>query len=85
MKKLFEEYEIALIESDKANAAFENEPENADFEKAFDAAYKAEFDAFVNLAKGIEEITNGKINFETAKIMINTRFDDLKKLVLMLG
>lgn len=83
MKNLITEYEIAKRESDAAENAMLENPENAELETAFDNAYKKEFDSFVNLANGIKEITNGKISFETAKIMINTRFAEIKNLIAL--
>lgn len=85
IKELIKKYEIAVKESDKAMQEYENEPENEEKEKAFDAAYKKEVWAFTDLANNIRLITDFKIDFETAKIMIKTRLDDLKNLVEMLG
>ena len=83
MKKLIEEYENAVKESDAAEKAFEMNPENEENEKVFDLAYEKEFAAFLALANEIQTITKGEINFETAKIMIKTRFEDLKNIILM--
>lgn len=85
MKNLIEKYEKALNESDETMQAFENEPENEEKEKAFDLAYQKEIAAFTELANGIVLYTDSKIDAETARCMIKTRFEDLKNLVSMLG
>ena len=60
-----------------AEADYEREPENVEYEETFDRAYKNEFDAFVSLAKYIEYMTNGNIDFMTAKKMIQTKRAEL--------
>lgn len=60
-----------------AQADYEREPENAEYEETFDRAYKNEFDAFVSLAKYIEYITGGEIDFMTAKKIIQTKKSEL--------
>ena len=56
---------------------YTEEPENAELENAFDEAYKAEFEAYINAAKYIEYMTDGNIDFMTAKKMINTKRSEL--------
>lgn len=63
--------------ANNAQADYEKELENADYEAAFDIAYKNEFDAFVSLAKYIEYITSGEIDFLTAKKIIKTKRSEL--------
>ena len=60
-----------------AEADYDREPENAEYESTFDRAYKNEFDAFVNAAKYIEYMTNGNIDFMTAKKMIQAKRAEL--------
>ena len=60
-----------------AEADYDREPENAEYEETFDRAYKNEFDAFVSLAKYIEYMTGGEIDFMTAKKMIQTKRAEL--------
>ena len=56
-----------------AEADYDREPENAEYEETFDRAYKNEFDAFINAAKYIEYMTDGEIDFMTAKKIIQTK------------
>lgn len=58
LKKLKKFEELEAI-ANKADAAYEAEPENAEAEAAFDKAYKAEFQAMEELLNGIVELTNG--------------------------
>ena len=60
-----------------AEADYDREPENAEYEETFDRAYKNEFDAFVSLAKYIEYMTGGEIDFMTAKKIIQTKRSEL--------
>ena len=60
-----------------AEADYEMEPENAEYEATFDLAYQNEFKAYIEAAKYIEYMTNGNIDFMTAKKMIQTKRDEL--------
>ena len=73
LKKLERMEEIA----NHAEADYEREPENAEYEATFDRAYKNEFEAFVSLAKYIEYMTGGEIDFMTAKKIIQTKRSEL--------
>lgn len=73
--------EKAEKDATRAEAAWERDPENTELEKAFDAAYKAEFDAYISAAKYIEYMTGGEINFMTAKNMIQAKRAELLELL----
>lgn len=60
-----------------AESDYEREPENTEFEKTFDRAYRNEFRAYISLAKYIEYVTGGEIDFMTAKEMIQTKREEL--------
>lgn len=64
-----------------AEADYEREPGNTEYEETFDRAYKNEFEAFVSLAKYIVFITNNEIDFNTAKKMIQTKRKELISLL----
>ena len=64
-----------------AEADYEREPENAEYEETFGRAYKNEFEAYVSLAKYIVFITNNNIDFNTAKKMIQTKRKELLSLL----
>ena len=63
--------------ADIAEERYTEEPENAELENAFDEAYKAEFEAYISLAKYIEYMTGGEIDFMTAKKIIQTKRSEL--------
>ena len=60
-----------------AEADYDREPENAEYEATFDLAYQNEFNAYIEAAKYIEYMTNGNIDFITAKKMILTKREEL--------
>lgn len=63
--------------ADEAESRYKEEPENAEFESAFDEAYKAEFDAYISAAKYIEYMTGGAVDFMKAKELIQTKRAEL--------
>lgn len=76
--KKFEELETI---ANKADAAYQAQPENAEAEADFDKAYKAEFQAMEELLNGVIALTNGQIDTETAKKMLFTKRAELKKIL----
>ena len=60
-----------------AEADYEREPENAEYEATFDLAYQNEFKAYIEAAKYIEYMTDGNIDFMTAKKIIQTKRAEL--------
>lgn len=81
MKELIKVYEIAKANADAIEDAWSNEPENEKLEKAFDEAYREQFTAAENLIKEIVKTTAGAIDEATARKMIITKLDDLKKII----
>lgn len=79
IKKLEQLEKIA----DEAETRYAEQPENTEFENAFDEAYKEEFDAYISAAKYIEYMTGGEINFMTAKKMIQTKRAELLRLLAL--
>ncbi len=73
--------EKAEKDANRAESAWEKDPENMELEKAFDVTYKAEFDAYISAAKYIEYMTGGEINFMTAKKIIQTKRAELLELL----
>ena len=84
MKILLEKLEkLEQLEkvADKAEARYTEDPENAELESAFNEAYKAEFDAYINAAKYIEYMTGGAVDFIKAKELIQTKRAELLRLL----
>lgn len=67
--------------ADEAEARYTKEPENAELENAFDEAYKAEFDAYIDAARYIEHMTGGAVDFMKAKELIQTKRAELLQLL----
>lgn len=80
IKELINDYEFFKKESDKAEELYTNNPENLYYEVRYDELYKAFYDSYMNLVSAIVEISGEKISREIAKKMINTKFDQVKKL-----
>ena len=62
-----------------AEADYEREPENLEFEETFDRAYKNEFDCFLQLSKQIAEFA--VLDEKTAPAMIKGKSAELKQLL----
>ena len=67
--------------ADEAESRWTAEPENAEFENAFDEAYKSYCDAYISTAKYIEHITDGAVDFMKAKELIQTKRAELLQLL----
>ena len=76
MLKRLEELEIA---ADKADALYEQNPEDEAAERAFDEAYNAEWEAFNELAEMIVKSVPG-VDTSTANIMIRQHRDQLHRI-----
>ena len=81
MKELLKKLEAAEQRANEADTAYEAEPENEEKEKAFDEAYKAEFEAFNELSNEIVKLTNGQIDKATAGTLIRSKRNELKELI----
>lgn len=85
MKELLRKLEAAEQKTSKLELKldenFEKGIDTEKIEKLFDEAYKKEFELHIGLAKKIEKISNGKINFDTAKKLITERRSELKELL----
>lgn len=77
LTKKIEELERLEKSADKAQQEYEAEPENVEKERTFDSAYKKEFSAYISAAKELERLSDRKINFCTAKKLIQTRRSEL--------
>lgn len=85
MKQLLKQLEAAEQESTRLELQLESELEEGNFneetEKAFDEAYKKEFELYTSLAKEIVKSSENKIDFETAKKLIKGKRAELKALL----
>ena len=84
MKELLERLNAAEERANKADQAWEQEPESAEKENEFNEAYKEEYKAFEALAAGIVKVTAGKIDRKTAGNMIRMKRNELEALLVMM-
>ena len=85
LKSLMEALKIAEENANKADAAWENDPESEELEAAFDKAYAKEHEAFKNLVNEIVKVTSGKIDRNTARTMIIKKRNQLEALINMVA
>lgn len=67
--------------ANRAEARWEQEPENELLEKRFDRAYTVEFKCYMECVRLVQIISGGKIDFETAKKLVQTKRSELVKLL----
>lgn len=62
-----------------AEADYEKEPENREFEETFDRAYKNEFAAFMTVSGQIAKFAG--VDEKTARAMVKGRREELKRIL----
>lgn len=81
MKEIVKRLEKAIAESNRIDSEWENNPESAELEKAWDEAYKTEYEIRKELANAIMEFTLKQIDYDTAfKMTYNPKIIELIKL-----
>lgn len=65
----------------RAEARYEQNPESEQLEKRFDRAYKNEFKYYIECVKLVQKISGGKIDFETAKKLVQTKREELIEII----
>lgn len=81
LKKAYAAYQKALKKSGELGDLIMEDPENADLEKKWDAAYKKEHEKMQELAAEIERITNKGISKKKALWMIWQKPQELAALM----
>lgn len=79
LSELINEYCRLSEICDDAELDYEKNPEDAKKEKAFDNAYKAQFEKYIECVNYIVNCTAGKVNFDRAKYLVNV---EVKRLAL---
>ena len=67
-----------------AEDAYASDCENEEFENEFDRAYSEQMKVFNEVVDAIVKLTNGKINEQTAGMMLRMRRAELERLVAMM-
>lgn len=80
MLELLKKFEEAEAESNRLDVLFEADPENEELEKAWDIAYKKEYEALEECVKMIVKISRGQIDGKAAHAMVLTKRDELKEI-----
>lgn len=81
LKKRLEELERLEEIANKADDEMMADPTSEEKERAFDEAYKAEFDAFMAVASLIVKMTDGQVDEKTARTMVRTKRNEIMNLV----
>ena len=85
LKELFNQLESAEAETIRLDSLVEENPEDEALEEAWDTAYKKEYDIKMSLASHIVEMTSGEIDLKTANMMILSKREQLKTLILKIA
>ena len=85
LKELFNQLESAEAETIRLDSLVEENPEDESLEEEWDTAYKKEYDIKMSLASHIVEMTSEKIDLKTANMMILSKREQLKTLILKIA
>lgn len=80
LKNIFNEYRVAEAICDKAEEAYAEDCENEAVEAEFDRTYKESCRLLEKLINGIVEITGGRIDKKTARMMVLSQRERLESL-----
>lgn len=83
IKRLMKEFEAAEEKMNEIDAAYDANPENEELEKAWSAAYRAEFEARERLIAEIVSFTKGLLTTKNVRAMLAVRREELKRLLMM--
>ena len=81
LQKLIREYKVAMKKADAIDAAWENDYENEELEAAWDAAYKAEHKAMMNLVDALVQFSRGMLTKQAAFSLVRIKFSEVEALV----
>lgn len=82
MKELLEKLNAAELEANRIDELWEADPDNAELEAQWDAAYKTEDAAFAKVVSELVKITSGQIDRSTAASMLRRKRAEVEKLFL---
>lgn len=81
MLELLKKFEEAEAESNRLDVLLEADPENEELEKAWDVAYEKEYKMLEECVKMIVKLSRGQIGDKTARAMVLTQREELKKIL----
>lgn len=82
MKELLEKLSAAELEANRLDGLWDADPDNAELEAQWDAAYKAEGAVFAKVVSELVKITSGQIDRSTAALMLRNKRVEIEKLFL---
>lgn len=82
MKELLKKLNAAELEANRIDELWEADPDNAELEAQWDAAYKTEGAIFAKAVCEIVKITSGQIDRSTAASMLRSKRVEIEKLFL---
>lgn len=82
MKELLEKLSAAELEANRLDGLLDADPDNAELEAQWDAAYKAEGAVFAKVVSELVKITSGQIDRSTAASMLRNKRAEIEKLFL---
>lgn len=77
--ELIDESKRLLDKNDIAERLYDEDPENAEAEKAFGETYKAFFNAYMAAVNYIVGITGRKVDFNQAKKLVSVKLDEMQE------
>lgn len=80
IKPALEKLEALEATADAAEEEMMNNVMNDDKEKAFDEAYKAQYECFMNISCALVELSGGKITIADARAIVNGKRERLKEI-----
>lgn len=80
MKELLEKLSAAELEANRLDGLWDTDPDNAELEAQWDAAYKAEGAVFAKVVSELVKITSGQIDRSTAASMLRNKRAEIEKL-----
>lgn len=84
IKELLKQLEDAERKANELDELMEENPDNEEIEKAFDEAYKKEWEVFNKLIDEVVKFTEGKIDRKQAYNMIQLKRSELKSIIEMI-
>lgn len=84
IKELLKKLEDAEIKTNELDKLMVENPDNEEIEKAFDEAYKKEWEVFNRLIDEVVKLTEGKIDRKQAYNMIQLKRSELKSIIEMM-
>lgn len=77
--ELIDKSKRLLDKNDIAKRLYDEDPENAEAEKAFGETYKAFFNAYMAAVNYIVGITGRKVDFNQAKKLVSVKLDEMQE------